>query len=393
MINSLTPPLSIQNAYHRAPDHARAVRLGPGGAGHRSRRTRGSRRWWPCRTGSATELPLQPEEGREPGQRQPGPAAVPGRGQGWSRRLLRAVRVGVRGDGPHARHPGSGRDRVPRAQARSATTSSSTAPTTCTPGPRCTSAAPAGCGSSRRRDSVPAASPTTPRRRSPAVATRARTRALAADRTPSDATTAASKRPNDVQPTSTRPRRARTCPGPRSWSASGSWSSSAASRWCLAPYAAAGGAAASRAARSRPGPSYATPRIDLGVGWPSNRSPHETGYLLAAWFGPEPDGARLVRPPRGRGLAPGAEDALDRIVLTARAGPLRPSPPTTSRARWPKTCVPASPRSSTAARAARCDGRAGFPGRCSAGDGGRPCAELDREPEAVAAGGVIDHVG
>src|SRR5262249_32775697 len=56
--------------------------------------------------------------------------------------------------------------------------------------------------------------------------------------------------------------------------------------------------------------------IDLGVSWPANRSPHETGYQLAAWFGPEPDGAPLGRPPRGRGLAPGAEYSLDRIVLT-----------------------------------------------------------------------------
>ncbi|HET7070056.1 MAG TPA: DUF3488 and transglutaminase-like domain-containing protein, partial [Nocardioides sp.] len=56
--------------------------------------------------------------------------------------------------------------------------------------------------------------------------------------------------------------------------------------------------------------------LDLGVAWPMGRSPHETGYLLTAWFGPEPDGPPLTRPPRGRGIAPGAEDALDRIVLT-----------------------------------------------------------------------------
>ena len=48
--------------------------------------------------------------------------------------------------------------------------------------------------------------------------------------------------------------------------------------------------------------------IDLGVSWPAGRSPHETGHHLAAWFGPEPDGPPPVRPPRGRGLSPGAED-------------------------------------------------------------------------------------
>jgi transglutaminase-like putative cysteine protease len=55
--------------------------------------------------------------------------------------------------------------------------------------------------------------------------------------------------------------------------------------------------------------------VDLGVGWPRGRSPRETGERLAGWFGSEPDGAREVRPRRGRGLAPEAEAALDRIVL------------------------------------------------------------------------------
>jgi transglutaminase-like putative cysteine protease len=132
--------------------------------------------------------------------------------------------------------------------------------------------------------------------------------------------------------------------------------------------------------------------VDLGVGWPANRSPHETGYLLAAWFGPEPDGARPVRPPRGRGLAPGAEDALDRIVLTLErlryartaddvAGLL---------AEDGRTCITSLEHGCTsgALRRARWLPRSLF------GSGRRATmADLDREPEAVAAGGVVDHVG
>ena len=132
--------------------------------------------------------------------------------------------------------------------------------------------------------------------------------------------------------------------------------------------------------------------VDLGVGWPSNRSPHDTGYLLAAWFGPEPDGTQLVRPPRGRGLAPGAEDALDRIVLTlervryARYADDRPG----GLGDDVRTCITSLEHGCTRGTLRRARW---FP-RSLFGRGRRAAmAELEREPEAVAAGGVIDHVG
>jgi len=132
--------------------------------------------------------------------------------------------------------------------------------------------------------------------------------------------------------------------------------------------------------------------VDLGVGWPGSRSPHETGYLLSAWFGPEPDGARLVRPPRGRGLAPGAEDALDRIVLTlervryARYADDVPG----ALAEDVRTCVASLENGCTSGtlRRARWLPRSLF-GRSRRS----AMAEREREPEAVAAGGIIDHVG
>ena len=91
------------------------------------------------------------------------------RGRRRPHRLLRAVRRGDGGHGPRARHPGPRRGRLPRARARSATTPRSTAPTTCTPGPSCSSPARAGCGSSPRRRPGPAAFPTTPSKRSPSA--------------------------------------------------------------------------------------------------------------------------------------------------------------------------------------------------------------------------------
>jgi hypothetical protein len=133
--------------------------------------------------------------------------------------------------------------------------------------------------------------------------------------------------------------------------------------------------------------------IDLGVSWPARRSPHETGYLLQAWFGPEPDGAPLVRPPRGRGLAPGAEDALDRIVLTLeRVRYARTADDVPGRlAEDVRTCTEALEWGCTrgALRRAR------WLPRSVVGIGRRAAARAsyEREPEAVAAGGVIDHVG
>jgi hypothetical protein len=133
--------------------------------------------------------------------------------------------------------------------------------------------------------------------------------------------------------------------------------------------------------------------LDLGVGWPMSRSPHETGYLLSAWFGPEPDGAPLVRPPRGRGMAPGAEDALDRIVLTlervryARSADDIPG----ALADDVRTCITALEHGCTRSALRRAHW---FP-RSLLGRARRAAAQaaLERAPEAVAAGGVVDHVG
>jgi transglutaminase-like putative cysteine protease len=133
--------------------------------------------------------------------------------------------------------------------------------------------------------------------------------------------------------------------------------------------------------------------IDLGVSWPSGRSPQDTARHLVGWFGAEPDGPPPLRPPRGRGLAPGAEDALDRIVLTlervryARTADDLPG----ALADDVHTCIEALEHGSNR-RALR---RATWLPRSLFGGRGRAAAQSarDREPEVVAAGGVVDHVG
>jgi len=133
--------------------------------------------------------------------------------------------------------------------------------------------------------------------------------------------------------------------------------------------------------------------VDLGVAWPVSRSPHETGYLLSGWFGPDPDGPPLVRPPRGRGLAPAAEASLARIVLLleqvryARYA----DDPHGALAEDVRACIAALEHGSTRAtlRRARWLPRSLFAGGRRAG----VRARLEGEPESVAAGGVVDHVG
>jgi transglutaminase-like putative cysteine protease len=132
--------------------------------------------------------------------------------------------------------------------------------------------------------------------------------------------------------------------------------------------------------------------IDLGVSWPSGRSPHETGRQLVGWFGAEPDGSAPVRPARGRGLAPGAEDALDRIVLTLE------------RVRYARraddvagaladdvcTCIEALEHGSNRRALRRA---AWLPRSLSGARRAAAQSARDRQPEVVASGGVVDHVG
>ena len=129
--------------------------------------------------------------------------------------------------------------------------------------------------------------------------------------------------------------------------------------------------------------------IDLGLPWPSGRSPRESGRQLAHYFGAAPNGARRVRPERGRALAPDAVEALDRIVLELEE--LRYS-------RWPEErsgvlradaerCLRAWQDGSTqtARRRAEWLPRSLFTRRTP----GSPVEESG--PELVSAGGVVDH--
>jgi len=55
--------------------------------------------------------------------------------------------------------------------------------------------------------------------------------------------------------------------------------------------------------------------VDLGIPWPPGRSPRAGAHHLVHYFGATPaEGAAALRPVRGRGQAPEAEEALERIV-------------------------------------------------------------------------------
>jgi transglutaminase-like putative cysteine protease len=207
----------------------------------------------------------------------------------------------------------------------------------------------------------------------------------------SDPTSAASKRPNDLAPTSSSSSGSGV---PWGWLLGGLGALVVLGGLALVPGTVRRGR---RARRLEGGAELAWAElrdtaIDLGVGWPANRSPHETGHLLAAWFGPEPDGPPLVRPPRGRGLAPGAEDALDRIVLTlervryARYADDVPG----ALADDVRTCITSLEHGCTRGTLRR----ARWLPRSLFGTGRRSTmAEVVEESEAVGAGGVVDHVG
>ncbi len=249
-------------------------------------------------------------------QRQPGPAALPHQGAGRTRRLLRAVRDGLRGDGAHPADPGPGRRGLPRSPTRAPRPASgSTRRTTCTPGRSCTSRARAGCGSSP---------PRAPARRPPPSYTHEAVRKATdpkSNQTQGGKVARPRARARPPSSRATRRRRRPRRPGsdiPWTWLLLGLGVLVVLVALALVPRSVRRSRrtpAAGRRGRGRLGRAPRQ-RVDLGVSWPAGRSPHETGHHLAGWFGPEPDGPPPVRPPRGRGLAPGAEDALDRIVLT-----------------------------------------------------------------------------
>ena len=214
--------------------------------------------------------------------------------------------------------PAAGRGRLPEAGRRSATRPGSTPPGTCTPGPSCTSRAPAGCGSSRRPPAGPAASRLHHRARRHDQRARAARASPSAERPAARAAARAPARSRRTRPPTRTPTRTR--PGSR-----GCRSAAGPPAWLLvvglppappdrAPPAVA--RAGSAPDPRRPGPSCATPRSTCGV--PVAR---RTGHRARPATGWSTTSARrwTGTPPNARGtapdVAPEAVTALDRIVL------------------------------------------------------------------------------
>ena len=216
-----------------------------------------------------------------------------------------------------ARHPGPGRGGLPGRRAGRHRGPTSSPPTTCTPGRSSTSRAPAGCGSSPRprpgrgragvhhAEPAPAARAGAERRREPVRGPAAQPRPGPAARRGRPARGAVAAGAPGL-PLGAGARRGRRGAG----------------RWCCSccSPAPSGGDRRVRRLTGSPEPAWAeleaTAR-DLGVPWPSGRSPRQTRDRLVDQLGSDPP----RRPGRATRAAaprphPTASAALDRLVLS-----------------------------------------------------------------------------
>ena len=229
--------------------------------------------------------------------------------------LLRAVRRGDGRDGPHPQHPEPGGHRLPQADASRSRTPTSTALTTCTRGPSCTSRAPAGCGSSPPRRTEPRRC-----RRTPSSSSRPRPRPTC----PAARGSERRREPARRSVPTPRSRTPRTRPAP----AGGGIPWRPIAIGVLAVALLVGLAMLPRLVRRRrrerrltegPEPVWIELRdtvVDLGLTWPAGRSPRETGAHLVHYFGRPVGTDTSDRPRHGADVSPEGEVALHRIVST-----------------------------------------------------------------------------
>ena len=282
-------------------------------------------------------------------------ARSPTAARGYCEQFASAMAVMARMLGIPARvavgflEPDAGRRRTPGCTAR----------TTCTPGRSCSSPAPAGCASSRRRPAARDRAAATPRRCRSPTATRCRRPALAPRRAPARPRAGARRRGSRTsagprRPSRHRHGRRRGCGAASAASAALGLlvAAAAAPRPAPAPRASAGWPAAPR----RRGPSCARPRVDLGVPWPAGRSPRETATRLVDHFGAPVDDDTPERPrARPRRVAPrpstrstGSSTTLELLRYARTAAPRRP--PSARAGRDPDLCRGAARRRRPGAR-------------------------------------------
>ena len=319
---------------------------------------------------------------------------VPEHGHGRPGRLLRAVRRGDGGDGAARSasrrgsrsascEPRPGRPRTP----------GSTARTTCTPGPRCTSAASAGCASSRPRSAAPAAVPAyttqqVPSRGRPSAQQRRR---------PRRPRSTASTSPTDAAPPPATPRAPALAAGPARSSlvrrlgvllllvAAGAGPARRCGRWsAAAALARAAGAGAGSRPPGRAARHRRRPRRRLAT----TRSRVRTAAAgLERSFGRPGRRRRRARPGarRGRDAEPGGDRAPCTGWSAWSSGPATPARLPArcdhGRRRCTPTSTPASPRCGPASAAAPLARGAGCPASVLPGPSGRrPTGRALRQP-------------
>ncbi len=131
--------------------------------------------------------------------------------------------------------------------------------------------------------------------------------------------------------------------------------------------------------------------IDLGLTWPTGRSPRETGSYLVHYFGRPPGEDTATRPRHGVDVSPEAETALSRIVSTIEHE--RYAPPGRDQAAILKADAETVIEALVGGVPARARRRAEWLPKSLLVSRRRPVSTSSSGEDETRYGGVVDHVG
>ncbi len=131
--------------------------------------------------------------------------------------------------------------------------------------------------------------------------------------------------------------------------------------------------------------------VDLGLTWPTGRSPRETGSYLVHYFGRPPGEDTATRPRHGVDVSPEAETALSRIVSTIEHE--RYAPPGRDQAAILKADAETVIEALVGGVPARARRRAEWLPKSLLVSRRRPVSTSSSGEDETRYGGVVDHVG